>query len=104
MSILHVNGIVAVKDKKPYVQIELDNSVIAQMSMAEARSFANDIILQCSRVEADAMIVKFFKSHDLPDGALAALMKDFRDFRFSLDMEPVGKFISDPDTEPEKMQ
>jgi hypothetical protein len=38
----------------PTSKLFKDRSPIAQMSMAEARNFAHDILTMCSRTEADA--------------------------------------------------
>lgn len=82
-----VNGIVAVRDKKPYIQLSNDNGMIAQFSMSEARQVAMDILQMAGRTEADAMILKFFKKAEFPMGAAEALMQEFRDFRAELDSE-----------------
>jgi hypothetical protein len=58
---------VAYRDKRPYVQIDLDGHMV-QLSVAEARSLAVDIFRQAPRAEADAMIYKFLEEHDLPGG------------------------------------
>lgn len=93
-----VQGIVAVRNQMPYVQLSNVNGMIGQFTVAEARSVAFDLLRAASYAEADAMIHKFFKAHDLPEGALGALMVDFRDFRHKLDMEVVDKGVRDPDT------
>jgi hypothetical protein len=80
-----VNGIVAVRDGKPYIQLSNENGIIAQMDMAQARQVATDILQMSARTEADAIIVKFFGKMEFPDGALGALMQEFRDFRAELD-------------------
>ena len=59
MANILVGGIVAYRDKRPYVQIDVDGHMV-QLSVAEARSVAVDIFRQASRAEADAMIYKFF--------------------------------------------
>jgi hypothetical protein len=75
--------------------------MIAQLTMAEARKVAMDILVMASRTEADAMIVKFFREKlDAPQQATAALMVDFRDFRMALDLEPVeGTYDQPPEGE-----
>jgi hypothetical protein len=93
-----VDGIVAMRDKQPYLRLFKDREQIAQFSMAEARNIAHDILTMCARAEADAMILKFFAARELPEGAAAALLVDFREYRATLDREPVGKFQVDPDT------
>jgi hypothetical protein len=93
-----VQGIVAARNGKPYVIIDNGETRIAQFSIAEARSVALDLMRAASYAEADAMLHGFFKKHDLPGGALAALMLDFRDFRHELDIERVETRHVDPDT------
>jgi hypothetical protein len=82
-----VNGVVAIRDHKPYVQLSNEKGMVAQFSMSEARQVAMDILQMAARTEADAMILKFFKKSEFPDGAAAALMQEFRDFRADLDQE-----------------
>jgi hypothetical protein len=84
---LWVNGVVAVRDRKPYVQISNEKGMIAQFTMSEARQVAMDILQMAARTEADAMILKFFSKSEFPEGAAAALMQEFRDFRAELDEE-----------------
>jgi len=91
-----VSGLVAARDHQPYIQLMTSNGIMTQWNVAEARKIANDIVTMCSRCEADAMLVKFFGKMEFPDGALAALMHEFREYRHSLDMVKVeGK--DDPD-------
>jgi hypothetical protein len=95
-----VNGIVAARNQQPYIQLSNEAGMIAQLSMAEARKVAMDILVMASRTEADAMIVKFFGKLDLPhNGALNALMMEFRDFRMALDLEPVEGSFDAPEGE-----
>lgn len=42
------------------------------------------------------MICRFFGKHELPEGALDALMMDFRQFRAGLDAELVDRSMSEP--------
>lgn len=93
-----VNGIVAARNEMPYVQLANDKGLIGQFTVAEARSVAFDLIHSAANAEADAMLIRFFKKLDLPEGALGALMMDFRDFRHQLAMEKVEKSQSDPDS------
>ena len=92
-----VNGIVSARDQQPYIQLSNEKGMIAQLSMAEAKKIAMDILQMSSRTEADAMIVKFFGVMDLPKGALGALLKEFRDFRMALDEEHVEGSYDDPE-------
>lgn len=86
---IFVTGIVSGRDKQPYVQLLNDKGVMVQLSMAQARQVALDILIQASRAEADAMIYTFFDKKDFPKGAAAALMVDFREYRAGLDDEHV---------------
>jgi hypothetical protein len=96
MSDILVNGIVAARDRRPYLQIDIDGHMV-QLSMADARNVARDIERMCARTEADAMIHRFFVRQDFPKEAAAALMIAFRDFRSQLDREPVEKSETNPD-------
>src|SRR3954471_22636086 len=90
MADFRVNGIVSARDRKPYIQLSNEKGMIAQLSMGEARQVAQDILVMCSRTEADALIIRFFEKRDLPENAAAMIMQDFRDFRAELDDEQVG--------------
>lgn len=96
MPVLGVGGIVSTRDQKPYVVLSIDDAQ-AQLSVAKARNVAMDILQMCSRVEADAMIHRFFDKQEFPLGATVGIMKEFRDFRLSLDDETVERTYSDPD-------
>lgn len=100
MSVLGVEGIVARRDKQPYIKLFKDRSPIAQMSMAEARNFAHDILTMCARTEADAMICRFFESRGLPEVSASEIMLDFRLFRTELDAVPVEKTVDTPSGDP----
>lgn len=91
-----VEGIVARRDMQPYIVLSVDGHR-AQMSMAEARDVARNIERMCARTEADAMIYGFFAEHELPEGAVAAMMVEFRGFRSKLDAEKVETHETDPD-------
>jgi hypothetical protein len=84
-----VNGIVAARDKMPYIQLSNENGMIAQLSMAEAQQIARDILVMAARTEMDAMVLKFFSSANFPDGAGAQLMVELREFRARLDDEAI---------------
>lgn len=92
-----VDSIVARRDKQPYIRIMVDGKSVAQLSMAQARQIAMDILQQSARAEADAMIWKFFERAEFPEGAAAALMLEFRNFRLELDTEWVERSATDPD-------
>ena len=99
MSELIINGVVAKDDKQPYLQISsTDKGPLAQLTMAQARSVAIDILQMCARTEADAMIWKFIHEEKLPEQLGTALMYKFRDFRAQLDDEEVATSRSDPET------
>lgn len=98
MSDFWVNGIVSQRDKQPYVQLSNDKGMIAQLSMAQARKIAMDILVMASRTEADSMLLKFFSKNEFPEQAAGVLMVEFRDFRHELDMEKVEGSEQDPDT------
>jgi hypothetical protein len=91
-----VNGIVAARNQQPYIQLSSSTGLLMQLTIAEARKIANDIVTMCSRTEADAMLIKFFGKAEFPAGASVALMAEFRDFRHALDMEPVEGKDEDP--------
>jgi len=86
-----VNGIVAQRDNKPYIQLSNEKGMIAQLSMSEARQIAQDMLIMASRTEMDAMVLEFFKKFNLPEetrgAAAAAMMQEFREFRAKLDDE-----------------
>lgn len=84
---LWVNGVVAARDHMPYIVLSKGTDRVAQMTMAQARNLANDLLVMASRTEADAMILKFFAKQGFPTGAGAAMMVAFRDFRAELDSE-----------------
>jgi hypothetical protein len=98
MSHVLVSSIVAARDAKPYVQLSIESGSMAQLSIAEARHIAMDILQLAARAEADAIIWKFFKKEGFPQGAGEALMGMFRDFRAQLDAESVESSMSDPET------
>jgi hypothetical protein len=92
-----VDGIVAARDKQPYLRLFADGVQVGQVTMAQARNIAMDILQMCARTEADAMIHQFFEKQEYPGGAANALMIEFRDFRLALDNEAVERSVSDPD-------
>ena len=74
MSSFWVNGIVAVRDGKPYIQLSNEGGMIAQLSMDETRQVAIDMLVMAARTEADAMIHRFFSKNHFPPEAAGALM------------------------------
>jgi hypothetical protein len=92
-----VNGIVAARNQKPYIQLSNEKGLIVQFTMSEARQVAMDILVMAAHTEADAMIFKFFDKAQFPQGAAGALMQEFRDFRAELDREAVERGSEDGD-------
>lgn len=88
MSDFWVNGIVAQRDKQPYVQLSNEKGLIAQLTMGQARQIAQDILVMCSRTEADAMLLEFFEKKQLPEAG-PVIMQEFREFRAKLDDEKI---------------
>lgn|SRR5262245_41559469 len=84
-----VNGIVSQRDNQPYIQLSNEKGIFAQLSMAQARQVAQDILVMASRTEADAMVLKFFNAEELPEQAGGLFMVQFRDFRAKLDDEAI---------------
>jgi hypothetical protein len=103
-NMIEVDGIVAMRDKEPYLRLFADGQQVAQVTMAAARKIAADIVQMCARTEADAMIHKFFSAQGYPPGANVAVMMAFRDFRLKLDSEEVKGSHSDPDKRDEPLQ
>lgn len=96
MSTLWVNGIVSVKDKQPYIQLSNENGIFSQLTMAQARNVAMDILQMCARTEADAMIHKYFEEVGHPEIS-GQIMLGFREFRAKLDDEAVERERSNPE-------
>jgi hypothetical protein len=96
MASFWVQGIVNRQDQQPLVVLSNENGMIAQLTVAQARIIALDILSMAARAEADAMIYKFFEKSKFPREAAIALMANFRDFRAQLDEEIVERHV-DPD-------
>jgi hypothetical protein len=92
-----VDGIVAARNREPYVRVVI-NGEKAQLSIAEAKKVAGDILITAARTEADAMVFRFFDKQEFPSGAATAIMKEFRHFRQMQDEKPVQGSATDPDT------
>jgi hypothetical protein len=90
-----VAGIVSHRDKQPYVQLSTEKGMIAQLSMAQARIIAMDILVQCSRAEMDAMLLSFIDKMDLGESAGPLMMQYFREFRSALDNEKLERHEDD---------
>jgi hypothetical protein len=93
-----VDGIVARRNGEPYLRLFAKGEQVGQLSMAQARNIAADIVQMCARTEADAMILRFFDKQGYPEGAGAALMMEFRKYRMTLDTEAIERSFSDPET------
>lgn len=93
-----VNGIVAVRDGKPYIQLSNEKGVIAQLSMSETRQVAMDMLVMAARTEVDSMIHRFCKERGFPPEASSGMMGAFRDYRAELDAEKAER---SNDNEPE---
>jgi hypothetical protein len=97
--IISVDGIVAGRDKEPYVRLLKDGEPFAQMTIAQAQKVALDILVMASRSEADAMLVRFFENElTAPKEAILAMLMEFRLFRFALDSAKAEGSHHDPDT------
>lgn len=97
--VIGIEAIVAARDKMPYVRIMLNDEPIAQLTVGQARNIAADIVQAAARIEADAMIIKFFENSGFPMEAAGALMVQFRDFRMMLDEQEVERNYSKPTTD-----
>lgn len=91
MGSILVTGIVAVRDKQPYVQLSNENGIVAQLTMKQAQAVAMDLIVMATRTEADAMLLRFFDKHEFPEEAGSRLMQMFRDYRSELDAEKLER-------------
>ena len=92
-----ISGVVAHRDKRPYIHMDI-NGRLHQLSVSQARNIASNILLACSMAEADAMILRFFQKKEFPEGAAAAIMVDFREFRNELDIQDYENERIDPDS------
>jgi hypothetical protein len=99
-----VNGIVSNRDQQPYLQLSTEKGMIAQLSMGQARQIAMDMLVQCSRCEMDAMLVRWMKEKvEAPEAAVGSALVTFRDYRAELDDEKIehthrGEIDENPDT------
>jgi hypothetical protein len=85
-----VTGIVAQRDKQPYIQLATEHGMVAQFTMNEARQIAMDMLVQASRAEMDAMFCAFMVDKvQAPEQAVNDAMVGFREFRALLDDEAV---------------
>lgn len=95
-----VNGIVSGRDRQPYIQLSNEEGMIAQLSMAQARVIAQDMLVMASRTECDAMVLKFFSKFELPEEAAARMLEEFRDFRAELDSEKLERHFGEGPANP----
>lgn len=98
MAAFRMDGIVAARDKQPYLQLSSKDRIVCRFSMAQARKIAHDMLVMASRTEADAMILKFFDKATFPPEAGPAPMTDFRDYRAELDQEKFESAQEEPGT------
>lgn len=91
MSHFWVNGIVAERDKQPYIQLSNEKGMIAQLSMGEARQIALDMLVMSARTEMDAMVLAWMDQFmgGKAEDAGAAMMQEFREYRARVDQEKV---------------
>ena len=94
MSDFWVNGIVAVRDKQPYIQLSNEKGMIAQLTMSQTRQIAMDMLVMAARTEADAMIHRFFEGKGVSDLS-TAIMQEFRDYRAELDADKAERSEDD---------
>jgi hypothetical protein len=95
MSAFWVNGIVAMRDKHPYIQLSNTEGIICQLSLPEARQIAMDIISMAARTEMDAMLVNYCAEHGSAPNLASAMLVSFRDFRVKLDAEKAERTEDD---------
>ena len=89
-----VNGIVAVRDKQPYVQLSNEKGMIAQLTMSQTRQIAMDMLVMAARNEADAMLHRFFEGKGVPDLS-TVIMQEFRDYRAELDADKAERSVDE---------
>jgi hypothetical protein len=83
-----VNGIVAVRDNRPYVQLSTTKGIVAQLTISQVRKVATDMMTIAYRTEMDAMFVAFLKQKvGAPPEVASEAMVLFREYRHELDME-----------------
>lgn len=86
-----VEGIVAVRDKTPYVQLLWQGEVMVQLDMPQARQVAMDIVQMAARTEADAGLISFLTSMDFDERTLGQFITGLRDFRQKQDSRPTAE-------------
>ena len=80
------------------MQLSNEQGIIAQLSMAQARNVAMDILNMAARTEMDAMLLRFCDEKLEHEEVGAQMMQLFRDYRMQLDQEKVETAMQDPDT------
>ena len=93
-----VNGIVSQRDKQPYVQLSNERGIVAQMTMAQARNVALDILQMSARTEMDAMLLRFCNEKLEHEEVGEQMMMLFSEYRMQLDQEKVERAHQDPDS------
>jgi hypothetical protein len=91
-----VAGLVSSESGEPLIELSDENGILAQLSPSAARQVAGDIVTCTARAEADALIVKFFRDNEFPEGALAAAIQMFRDLRAKWDSEEIERLNEAP--------
>ncbi len=82
-----VNGIVAVSDGKPYLQLSNEQGIICQLRLPEARQIALDMLQMAARTEMDAMVLAYFEKLGLKHNDAGHLMAGFREYRAEIDQQ-----------------
>lgn len=76
------------RDGEPFIQLILNDKVIAQQSIEQAREHAKAMLEACEAAEQDAFLVFFFtKQVGLSEKDAARVLVDFREWR----MRETGK-------------
>lgn len=77
-----VQSIVSGKDLEPYVQISLDEQMIAQLTPEEARQVARHILETANAAELDAFFVEFLQEMvGVRGNPITIALSDFRKWR-----------------------
>jgi hypothetical protein len=76
------------RDGEAFIQLILNDKVIAQQSIEQAREHAKAVLEACEAAEQDAFLVYFFKKQvGLSENQAARILVDFREWR----MRETGK-------------
>ena len=94
-----VNGLVAKRDKEPYIQLMDDQGTIfAQLTIRMAQSIAMDMLVMAARTEMDAAMYKFASEMGMDSELASRLIVSMRDYRHKLDQEKLERRETDPET------